>query len=170
MATTEEQKEIPENAENPENQENPEEEKEEEEPVDLELQKEMKGIKISDSDFTNEPKAKKPYKKMKNPEEKKVKKKGQDFLDYANKNNIQINIQYEENKYQLKKKKAKNSEKIMQIDLMIIENNIIEVDLKMIKIVLKKGNNKILIPEINLIISDKGLFNKIIINVRPQNW
>ena len=109
MATTEEQKEIPENTENPENQENPEnpeEEKEEEEPVDLELQKEMKGIKISDSDFTNEPKAKKPYKKMKNPEEKKVKKKGQDFLDYANKNNIQINIQYEENKYQLKKKEG----------------------------------------------------------------
>ena len=54
MATTEEQKEIPENAENPENQENqknPEEEKEEEEPIDLELQKEMKGIKISEFRF-----------------------------------------------------------------------------------------------------------------------
>ena len=104
MATTEEQKEIPENTENPENPENPEEEKEEEEPVDLELQKEMKGLKISDSDFTNQPKTKKQNKKTKNPEEKKMKKKGQDFLDYANKNNIQINIQYEENKYQLKKK------------------------------------------------------------------
>lgn len=104
MATTEEQKDIPENAENPENEENPEEEKEEEEPVDLELQKEMKGIKISDSDFSNEPKGKKMTKKTKNIEEKKSKKKGQDFLDYANKNHIQINIEYEENKYQLKKK------------------------------------------------------------------
>ena len=53
----EEQKENPEAGEN---QENPEEEKEEEEePVDLELQKEMKGVKISDSDFTNNPKTKK---------------------------------------------------------------------------------------------------------------
>ncbi len=101
MATTEDNKEIPENAEN---NENPEEEKEEEEPVDLELQKEMKGIKIDDSDFSNAPKTKKQNKKLKNPEDKKNKKKGQDFLDYANKNNIQINIEYEENKYQLKKK------------------------------------------------------------------
>ena len=102
MTTTEEeQKEVKNQEENPEN---PEEEKEEEEPVDLELQKEMKGIKIQDSDFTSEPKAKKPSKKLKNPEEKKNKKKGLDFLDYANKNNIQINIEYEENKYQLKKK------------------------------------------------------------------
>ena len=102
MASTEDKKEIPENEEN---NENPEEEKEEEEePVDLELQKEMKGIKIVDSDFSNEPKAKKQNKKLKNPEDKKNKKKGQDFLDYANKNNIQINIEYEENKYQLKKK------------------------------------------------------------------
>ena len=101
MATTEDKKEIPENEEN---NENPEEQKEEEEPVDLELQKEMKGIKIVDSDFSNGPKTKKPNKKLKNPEDKKNKKKGQDFLDYANKNNIQINIEYEENKYQLKKK------------------------------------------------------------------
>ena len=88
-----------------ENQENPEEQnEEEEEPVDLELQKEMKGLKIEESDFTNKQKTKKPTKRQKNPEEKKSKKKGQDFLDYANKNNIQINIEYEENKYQLKKK------------------------------------------------------------------
>lgn len=103
MASTEDKKEIPENEEN---NENPEEQKEEEEePVDLELQKEMKGIKIVDSDFSNEPKGKKQNKKLKNPEDKKNKKKGQDFLDYANKNNIQINIEYEENKYQLKKKR-----------------------------------------------------------------
>ena len=106
MATTEDQKELPENTENPEN---PEEEKEEEEPVDLELQKEMKGLKIVDSDFTNEPKTKKLNKKSKNQEDKKGKKKGQDFLDYANKNNIQINIEYEENKYQLKKKEDQKS-------------------------------------------------------------
>ena len=106
MATTEDQKEIPENSENPENQENPEEEKEEEEPVDLELQQEMKGIKIDDSDFSNQPKIKKTNKKSKNPEEKKAK---------------------------------------------------------------KKGLHKLLIPVINLIISDKKLFNRIIINVQPQN-
>ena len=84
--------------------ENPEEkEEEEEEPVDLELQKEMKGLTISDSDFKKEPKAKKTQKKPKDPTIKKNKKKGQDFLDYANQNNIQINFEYEENKYQLKK-------------------------------------------------------------------
>ena len=104
MATTEDQKDIPETEQNPDNAENPEEEKEEEEPVDLELQKEMKGLKIKESDFQNEPKTKKSGKKSKNPEDKKIKKKGQDFIDYANKNNIQINIEYEENKYQLKKK------------------------------------------------------------------
>ena len=110
MASTEDKKEMPENEEN---NENPEEEKEEEEePVDLELQKEMKGIKIVDSDFNNEPKSKKQNKKLKNPEDKKNKKKGQDFLDYANKNNIQISIEYEENKYQLKKKdEQKNGDK-----------------------------------------------------------
>ena len=53
MATKEDQKEVPESTENVGNPENhEEEEKEEEEPVDLELQKEMKGIKIDDSDFT----------------------------------------------------------------------------------------------------------------------
>ena len=104
----EDQKEIPQNEENEENPENPEEE---EEPVDLELQKEMKSLKISDSDFANEPKKKKSNKKPKNPEEKKAKKKGQDFLDYANKNNIQINIEYEENKYQLKKKEDQKFDK-----------------------------------------------------------
>ena len=98
MATPEDQKDIAENTENPE------EEKEDEEPVDLELQKEMKGLKVVDSDFTNELKTKKVNKKTKNQEDKKGKKKGQDFIDYANKNNIQINIEYEENKYQLKKK------------------------------------------------------------------
>jgi hypothetical protein len=100
MSTKEEdQKETPENAENPEEQK-----EEEEEQVDVELQKEMKGLKIEDSDFTKEPKAKKVNKKLKNSDVKKSKKKGQDFLDYANKNNIQINIEYEENKFQLKKK------------------------------------------------------------------
>ena len=101
MATKEDQKnEIPESGENQENPENPEEEVEE--PVDEELQKEMKGLKIEDADFTSEPKTKKHGKKSKNPEEKKGKKKGQDFLDFANKNNIEINIEYE-SKYQQKK-------------------------------------------------------------------
>ena len=101
MTTKEEdQKEI----QNIDENENPEEQEEEqEEPVDVELQKEMKGLTISDKDFVKEPKTKKPQKKQKEPAEKKSKKKGQDFLDYANKNNIQINFEYEENKYQLKK-------------------------------------------------------------------
>jgi len=112
MDTKEEPKENnPEEVEN-ENENNPEEEKEEEEPVDLELQKEMKGIKIDDSDFSSKPQNKKGVKKIKNTEDKKSKKKGQDFLDYANKNNIQINLEYEENKYQTKKKdEQKNSDK-----------------------------------------------------------
>ena len=50
MTTKEEEQKGIQNPE--ENAENPEEEKEEEEePVDVELQKEMKGIKIVDSDF-----------------------------------------------------------------------------------------------------------------------
>ena len=103
MTTNEEDtKKVPDQIENPENPE--EQNEEEEEPVDIELQKEMKGLKIEESDFANNPKTKKTTKKHKNPEDKKSKKKGQDFLDYANKNNIQINIEYEENKYQLKKK------------------------------------------------------------------
>ena len=101
---TKEKEEQNENTQAGENQENPEEEKEEEEePVDIELQKEMKGLKISDSDFTNKPNTKKKTnKKLKNQDDKKSKKKGQDFLDYANKNNIKINLEYEENKYQKK--------------------------------------------------------------------
>ena len=75
----------------------------EEEPVDLELQKEMKGLKISDSDFIKEPKTKKSQKKPKDPTIKKSKKKGLDLFDYANQNNIEINLEYEENKFQLKK-------------------------------------------------------------------
>ena len=43
----------------------------------------MKGLTISDSDFKKEPKAKKTQKKPKDPTIKKNKKKGQDFLDYA---------------------------------------------------------------------------------------
>ena len=110
MTTKEEEpKEIQEG----ENEKNPEEkeEEEEEEPVDLELQKEMKGLKISDSDFVKEPKTKKTQKKPKDPKVKKNKKKGQDFLDYANQNNIQINLEYEENKYLLKKTDDQRNQK-----------------------------------------------------------
>ena len=101
MTTKEEEPKEIQEGENANNEEK--EEEEEEEPVDLELQKEMKGLKISDSDFVKEPKVKKSQKKPKDPTVKKNKKKGQDFLDYANQNNIQINLEYEENKYQLKK-------------------------------------------------------------------
>ena len=166
MTTTEDKKEIPESTENPENQENQEEEQEEE-PVDLELQKEMKGLKIEASDFAGEPKAKKQNKKSKNTEDKKGKKKGQDFLDYANKNNIQINIEYEENKYQLKKKEDQKYGEKVEIKVMKIRNNLIEGDIKMKKIELKKGN-KIIILVINLTIMD-GNTIKIIISIKSQN-
>ena len=103
MTTKEEEpKEIQEN-ENVNQEEEAEKEEEEEEPVDLELQKEMKGLKISDSDFIKEPKTKKSQKKPKDPTIKKGKKKGLDLFDYANQNNIEINLEYEENKFQLKK-------------------------------------------------------------------
>ena len=103
MTTKEEEpKEIQEN-ENVNQEEEAEKEEEEEEPVDLELQKEMKGLKISDSDFIKEPKTKKSQKKPKDPTIKKSKKKGLDLFDYANKNNIEINLEYEANKFQLKK-------------------------------------------------------------------
>ena len=103
MTTKEEEpKEIQEN-ENVNQEEEAEKEEEEEEPVDLELQKEMKGLKISDSDFIKEPKTKKSQKKPKDPTIKKSKKKGLDLFDYANQNNIEINLEYEENKFQLKK-------------------------------------------------------------------
>ena len=103
MTTKEEEpKEIQKN-ENVNQEEEVEKEEEEEEPVDLELQKEMKGLKISDSDFIKEPKTKKSQKKPKDPTIKKSKKKGLDLFDYANQNNIEINLEYEENKFQLKK-------------------------------------------------------------------
>ena len=126
----------------------------------------MKGLKINDSDFVKEPKTKKHNKKSKNPDEKKNKKKGQDFLDYANKNNIEINIEYEENKYQQKKIDNQNLE--MEINIMIIKDHIIKEDIKMIKIILKKDNHKNL-QGINLTLLVKGLHIKIIINVNLQN-
>ena len=99
MSTKDEVKEQ-EQTENAENAQ-PEEEVEEEEPVDIELQKKMKDLKFDDSAFTKKTDTKKKEKK----EEKKSKKnKGQDFLDYASKNNIQINIEYEEDKIQEKRK------------------------------------------------------------------
>ena len=99
----------------------PEEEVEEEEPVDVELQKQMKNLKFDDSAFTKKTDNKKKEKK----EEKKSKKsKGQDFLDYASKNNIQINIEYEEDKIKLYDYVIKNDdfEKTVQVIMTIIEN------------------------------------------------
>jgi hypothetical protein len=104
----EEEKKVTTNEENPE--ENGEEKENEEEPVDLELQKEIKGLKISDSDFAKEDNNKKQNKKMKKTNEKTKKKKGKDFVDYANQNNIQFNIEYEEDKYQLEKREDKKVE------------------------------------------------------------
>ena len=157
MTTKEEdQKDMPENAENPEEQK-----EEEEEPVDVELQKEMKGLKIEDSDFTNEPKVKKSNKKVKNSDVKKSKKKGEDFLDYANKNNIEIKIEYEENKFQLKKKTIQKMAKRVEIHLMIIKDNITEADTKMIKIIHK--NVCLNIPVINSITMAKDTNHNLII-------
>lgn len=83
-----------------ENVEQQPEEVEAEEPVDLELQKEMKKATIDEKMFEEDDSKKKEEK-----EGKKAKKaKGVDFLDYANKNNIQINIQYEQDKFADRKK------------------------------------------------------------------
>ena len=88
-----------------EGQNQPEEEVEEEEPVDVELQKQMKNLKFDDSAFTKKEDQKPKEKKEESNQKKSKKNKGQDFLDYASKNNIQINIEYEEDKIQEKRKK-----------------------------------------------------------------
>ncbi len=80
---------------------------EEEEPVDEELQKQMKDVKIDDSVFTGE--HKKSDKKKH--DKKNSKKKGIDFMEYANQNNIQVNIEYEEDKYEKNKKYYDNNNK-----------------------------------------------------------
>lgn len=71
-------------------QQQQEELEQEDEPVDEELQKQMKKITIDDGYFNQQAKPKQKSQK------KVSKKKGQDFLEYANKNNIVINIQYGE--------------------------------------------------------------------------
>ena len=102
MSTKEEVKPQETNEETTEEQQ-PQEEVEEEEPVDVELQKQMKNLKFDDSAFVKKDSDNK--KKEKKEDKKNKKNKGQDFLDYASKNNIQINIEYEEDKIQEKRKK-----------------------------------------------------------------
>ena len=63
----------------------------------------MKNLKFDDSAFVKKDSDNK--KKEKKEDKKNKKNKGQDFLDYASKNNIQINIEYEEDKIQEKRKK-----------------------------------------------------------------
>lgn len=67
---------------------------EEDEPVDQELQKAMKNVQIDDSAFTSDKTQDKSNDKDKSKKNKK--KKGEDFLDYASKNGIQVNLQYED--------------------------------------------------------------------------
>ena len=82
---------------------------EEEEKVDEELQKEIKKAKIDESVFTRQDK--KNGKEEKD-EKKNQKKKGIDFMDYANQNNIQIKFQYEEDKYpNIRRDNEKNYQK-----------------------------------------------------------
>lgn len=78
----------------------------EEEPVDIELQKQMQKVTIDESIFDKQPKQKQKSQK------KSSKKKGQDFLEYANKNNIQITLQYgeEDNNSGSYKKKRMNDQ------------------------------------------------------------
>ncbi len=80
---------------------------EEEEPVDEELQKQMKDVKIDDSVFSGE------HKKgdKKKHDKKNSKKKGIDFMEYASKNNIQVNIEYEEDKFEKNKNYHDNKNK-----------------------------------------------------------
>ena len=79
------------------------EEEEVDEPVDLELQEKMKHLTIDDKIFESEDKGKKE--KVDDSAKKGKKSKGVDFMDYANKNNIKLNIQYEQDKFIDKKKK-----------------------------------------------------------------
>ena len=69
------------------------------------------------------------------------------------------------NKINIKRKKIKNSEIKMEINIMI-KNNLIKEKIKMIKIVNNKNKN---IQVINLIITGKDNHNKIIINAQRQN-
>ncbi|MCQ2817738.1 MAG: hypothetical protein MJ252_10780 [archaeon] len=80
------------------------EEQEVEEPVDLELQQKMKNLTLDEKMFGEDEKNKKEKGEDSNKKSKKAK--GQDFLDYANKNNIQIDIQYEQDKANPQKKKG----------------------------------------------------------------
>jgi len=81
----------------------------EEEEVDVELQKQMKNATIDESAFTNDKTTNTKNQKVdQSGKGKKSKKtKGEDFLTYANKNGIQVNLQYEEKETQ--EKDTKNS-------------------------------------------------------------
>jgi hypothetical protein len=70
-------------------------EDEEEEPVDEELQKAMKNVNIDEGIFGVQQKKENSNVDKSKPKTSK-KKKGQDFLDFANKNGIQLNFEYEE--------------------------------------------------------------------------
>lgn len=110
MSTSEVAKNEPEEQQQPQ-EDQVEELTEEEKQQQKEIQEKMKNVKIDEAYFAGDSKHK--NKKNKKEENKKAKKnaKGQDFLDYANQNNIPINIQYEEDKYALEKKKAYDNKK-----------------------------------------------------------
>jgi hypothetical protein len=79
----------------------------EEEAVDVELQKAMKNAKIDDSAFGGSSKPTEPNKKDSKGKKANKKAKGLDFIDYANKNGIQVNLQYEVNGNQTNDKKER---------------------------------------------------------------
>ena len=89
--------EVKDKVENQEENKEENKEEEQEEPVDLELQKEMKKAEIDEGMFgtVNKKEGNKKNKKSK----------GIDFNDYANKYNLQFDIQYEQNKVEYNKEK-----------------------------------------------------------------
>lgn len=82
---------------------NNEETYEEEQQIDEELQKKLQNVQIDDSAFTQKDTNKARDENSKNSKKGK-KNKGQDFLDYANKNGIQVNFVYEDNKQEKRDK------------------------------------------------------------------
>jgi len=90
--------------------ENQHEQEEVDEEVDVELQNTMKNLKIDESAFaltaTTDKTKQKVVEKTQNQKNKKTKKsKGVDFMEYANKNGIQVNLQYEEKEEKINMKK-----------------------------------------------------------------
>jgi hypothetical protein len=75
----------------------------EDEAIDEELQKQMKNVNIDENAFGGKTQKDSTGKTNKKPSAQGKKKKGEDFLEYASKNGIQVNLEYESNTNTYKK-------------------------------------------------------------------